>query len=205
MRLHYFPGTIATVVAITLEEAGLPYDTVLVDFAKSDQQGADYLAINPKGRVPALEVDGAILTETGAILEYLASCAPKSGLVPQDNLQAARMRAVLFYLASTMHVNHAHRMRGHRWANQPSSFEDMAAKVPQTMADSCAYVEGNCLKGPFVMGDNITLADPYLFVICQWLEGDGVDISRFKKLSAFCDAMERCESVKAVRAKGMLP
>lgn len=204
MRLHYFPGTISIVIAIALEEAGLPYDAVLVDFTRSDQQSAEYLAVNPKGRVPALEMDGAILTETGAILEYIASVAPDAGLVPSNPILAAHMRAVMYYLATTMHVNHAHRMRGHRWADRKSSFEDMTAKVPQTMANSCAFVEENAFKGTMVVGDTFSLADPYLFVISQWLPGDGVDLADYPRLAAFCAAMETRASVQAVRAKGML-
>ena len=117
MQLYYAPNTISVAVAITLEEAGLEYQPVRVDFASAEQTRPGYRQINPKGRVPALVVDGGILTETGALLEYIASRAPEAGLVPDDPLLAARMREVMYYLASTMHVNHAHRMRGARWAD----------------------------------------------------------------------------------------
>ena len=204
MRLYYSPGTISIAVAIALEEAGLEYDPVSLDFRNGEQRGDAYLAINPKGRVPALDLDGTILTETGAILDYIATLAPEAGLVPDDPLQAARMRAVMYYLASTMHVNHAHKLRGARWASEESSFEDMRAKVPETMTASARYVEQNCLGGPFVLGERISLADPYLYVVCTWLEGDSVDVLQFPKIEAFRAAMQDRASVKAVRAKGML-
>ncbi|THH36776.1 glutathione S-transferase family protein [Aliishimia ponticola] len=202
MRLYYAPGTISVAVAIALEEAGLDYTPVLVDFATAQQTTPDYQQINPKGRVPALDLGGPILTETGAILEYIGAQAPQ--LVPEDAVEAARMRAVMFYLASTMHVNHAHKMRGHRWADREDSWQDMAAKVPETMTASAAYVEDNCITGPLVAGEAFSLADPYLFVICTWLEGDGVDVSRFARIAAFREAMEARQSVKTVREKGML-
>lgn len=205
MQLHYAPGTISIAVAIALEEAGLDYETVRVDFADAEQTKDPYLAINPKGRVPALDVGQTVLTETGAILDYIAALAPQAGLVPDDALQAAAMRGVMYYLASTMHVNHAHKMRGHRWALRQSSFGDMAAKVPETMTASARHVEECCLVGPLVLGDRISLADPYLFVVCNWLEGDGVDVTRFPRILAFRAAMEARASVKAVRANGMLP
>ena len=104
-----------------------------------------------------------------------------------------------------MHINHAHKMRGSRWADQQSSFDDMKAKVPQTMAVSARYVEDHALKGPFVMGDTLSLADPYLFVVCNWLKGDEVDPADYPRISAFMAAMESRASVKAVRAAGMLP
>lgn len=202
MKLYFAPGTISIAVAITLNEAGISYDTHRLDFAAGEQRGDAYATINAKGRVPALDVDGTILTETGAILDYIASLAP--GLMPNDAMTAAKVRSVMYYLASTMHVNHAHRMRGHRWADKEESKADMAAKVPQTMADSAGFVEAECLTGPFVLGDTLCIADAYLFVVCNWLEGDGVDLAPFPKLRAFLAAMEARESVKSVRANGML-
>lgn len=203
MKLYYAPGTISIAVAIALNEAGLTYDTRRIDFQTDEQSGPVYGTINPKRRVPALDVDGTILTETGAILEYVAARAP--GLMPDNALLAARARAVMYYLASTMHVNHAHKGRGHRWADCQSSCNDMTAKVPQTMADCAAFVQDHCLGDPYVLGQTFSLADPYLFVVCTWLPGDGVDIALFPKLRAFMQAMETRASVQAVRANGMLP
>ena len=80
----------------------------------------------------------------------------------------------------------------------------MAAKVPQTMTASCKYVEANALRSPFVLGERFSLADPYLYVVCSWLEGDKVDVSGFDKISAFREAMEARASVQAVKAAGML-
>mgnify|MGYP001813461900 CR=1 FL=1 len=204
MQLYYAPRTISVAVAIALEEAGLDYEAVKLDFAGGEQMKPAYLQINPKGRVPALAVDGGILTETGALLEYVAAKAPQAGLVPTDPVMAGRMREVMFYLASTMHVNHAHKMRGHRWADKETSWEDMAAKVAETMTASCDYVCANGLRGPFVLGEAFSLADAYLYVVCSWLEGDGVDVSAFPKIVAFREAMEVRPSVQAVRAAGML-
>ncbi|MEX0365172.1 MAG: glutathione S-transferase family protein [Ruegeria sp.] len=204
MQLYYAPGTISVAVAIALEEAGLDYDPVKLDFASGEQTKPAYAQINPKGRVPALAVEGGILTETGALLDYVAAKAPQAGLVPEDPVMAARMREVMYYLASTMHVNHAHKLRGPRWASKESSFRDMAAKVPETMTASCAYIERNGLRGPFVLGDRISLADCYLYVVCGWLDGDGVDVSAFPKILAFREAMAARASVQAVKAAGML-
>ncbi len=204
MKLYYAPQTISVTIAIALEEAGLDYDTVPLNFADGDQAKPGYAAINTKGRVPALDIGSAILTETGALLEYIADIAPNAGLRPSDPLDLARMREVMFYLASTMHVNHAHKLRGHRWADQDSSHQDMRAKVPDTMAASCAYISDTALRGPFVLGDSLSLADLYLYVICTWLDGDGVDVNDFPRLQAFMTTMETRASVRTVRARGML-
>lgn len=205
LTLYYATGTISIAAAIALEEAGLAYDTVRVDFKSAEQTKPDYLGINPKGRVPALALeDGTVVTETGAILDYIAALAPDAQLVPADPARAAHMRGAMYYLASTMHVAHAHKMRGSRWASQQSSFDDMTAKVPQTMAACAAYVEAEILRGDYVLGQAFSIADPYLFVVCNWLEGDSVDVSLYPGIQTFMARMEQRASVRAVREKGML-
>ncbi len=198
-RLHYAPKTISIATAIALEEAGVAYEAVPVDFASGAQMGAAYLAVNPKGRVPALETPDGILTETGALLEYVAPA-----LVPDDALLAARMREVMYYLASTMHVAHAHKLRGTRWADQQSSFDDMQAKVPETMTACCAYLEEVLPLAPFALGEGMSCADPYLFMVLSWAPGDGVDMTNFPKLSSFSAMMEARESVRSLTERGFL-
>lgn len=205
MKLYYAPGTVSIAVAICLEEAGMPYTPNKVDFASAEQTKSDYLKINPKGRVPAIVLDnGTVLTETGALLDFVAALYPQAGLIPASPEDAAHMRSVMYYLASTMHVAHAHKMRGSRWADQQSSWDDMTAKVPETMTACAAYVESDCLRGDYAVGDAFTIADPYLFVVCNWLAGDGVQVSDFPKITAYLARMEARDSVKAVRAEGML-
>ncbi|MEP2716435.1 glutathione S-transferase family protein [Pseudophaeobacter sp.] len=204
MQLYYAPRTISVAVAIALEEAGLDYEPIKIDFASQEQMSPAYAQINPKARVPALAVDGGILTETGALLDYVADIAPEAGLRPSDPVLLARMREVMYYLASTMHVNHAHKLRGSRWASKTSSYKDMQAKVPETMAESCAHICQYGLRGPFVLGDSVSLADCYLYVVCTWLEGDGVALADFPKIQSFMTAMEQRDSLRAVTAKEML-
>lgn len=205
MKLFYADGTISIAPAIALIEAGLDHDLVRIDFSEATQTKPEYLAINPKGRVPALVLhSGDVLTETGALLDYIAALAPEARLTPAFAQDAAHMRGVMYYLASTMHVAHAHKMRGSRWADKPESHADMTAKVPETMTACAAYVEAECLRGDYVCGADFTIADAYLFIVCNWLAGDGVSVSGFPKITAFMARMENRESVKEVRAKGML-
>lgn len=201
LKLHCAPNTISLAVVIALNE-GVHWEPVRVDFAKAEQTTPDYLALNPKGRVPVLITPEGPLTETGAILEYLGETAlPR--LVPDDPLQRARMREVMYYLASTMHVNHAHKLRGPRWANEQSSFDDMKAKVPETMAASCAFLEPQ-ITGPYLFGPEPTLADCYLYPITTWLAGDGVDITGFSKLAAWKATMETRVSVRRAAEDGFV-
>ena len=124
-----------------------------------------YLAINPKGRVPALVTDRGILTETPAILAYVAQSFPQAKLVPDDPFAFAQAQSFNSYLCSTVHINHAHKMRGYRWAADESSFADMKRKVPETMAASFAPDRARHVKGPWVMGEQYTICDPYLFTL----------------------------------------
>ncbi|WP_339761387.1 glutathione S-transferase family protein [uncultured Sulfitobacter sp.] len=205
LTLYYAPGTISIAVALTLEEAGLPYEAVKIDFKSAEQTQPDYLSINTKGRVPALALpDGTVLTETGALLEYVADVAPSAKLIPTDPALAAHMRSAMYYLASTMHIAHAHKLRGSRWASQQSSFDDMTSMVPQTMAACATYVETDLLRGDSVLGQSFSIADPYLFVVCSWLEGDGVSIADYPKIQNFMTKMEARQSVKTIRKKAML-
>jgi glutathione S-transferase len=199
LKLHYAPRTISVAVAIALEEAGVPYEAIRVDFASSEQAKPDYRAINPKGRVPALETPEGILTETGAILEYAVP-----SLVPEDAYAAAKMRELMSYLNGTMHPHHAHGLRGERWADQESSFADMKKKVPQRMADCAAHLEEALPELPFDAGKLAVLSDAYLYVVLSWLPGDGVDIAHYPRLAAFQHEMNTHASVQAVFEKGML-
>ena len=204
LTLHYSPGTVAAAVALAAAELDIPLALERVDFASNAQHSDAFRAINPKGRVPVLITPTGTLTEVGAILEYLAAQRPEVGLVPSDPFDAARMRSVMYYLASTVHVNHAHRARGERWADREESFADMRAKVPRTMGESCAFLEREVMMGPFVMGDQLTLADPYLYVVCTWLGGDGVDIADYPKLAAHFEMYGARATVASVRGTGVL-
>lgn len=197
LKLFYAPGTCALASRIALEEAGAEYDLARLDFSKGEQRSAEYLKINPKGRVPALVTDKGILTETPAILVYIAQAFPAANLAMLDGpFEFARLQAFNSYLASTVHVNHAHGRRGARWANEQSSFDDMRAKVPETMAASMRLIELDFFEGPWVMGEQYTVADPYLFTIAGWLQGDGVDID---ELPIIKDHHERMRERPAVR------
>jgi glutathione S-transferase len=183
LKLFFAPNTCALASHIALEEAAAPYEAVRVDFRTNGQRKPEYLAINPKGRVPALATSRGILTETPAILAFIAQSFPAARLAPLDDpYEFARVQAFNSYLCSTVHVAHAHRMRGYRWADDPAAIAEMQRKVPTTVGDCFELIESAMLEGPWVMGDRYTVCDPYLFTLSQWLDGDGVDVKRFPKV-----------------------
>jgi len=178
LRLYYTRDTCALASHIALEQARADYEAVRVDFATAEQRQAGYLAINPKGRVPSLVTERGVLTETPAILVYIAQRFPAAKLAPLDDPFAlAQAQAFNSYLCSTVHVAHAHRMRGARWSEEPATIEGMTRGAPKSVAAAFALIENGMLKGPWVMGENYSICDPYLFTLAQWLEADGVDTS----------------------------
>lgn len=156
LTLYYAPGTCALASLIALEESGLAFEVKKISLRDGEQRSPDYLKINPKGRVPALVTDYGVLTETPAILAYIAQSAPAAKLAPLDDpFEFARLQSFNSYICSTVHVNHAHRPRGSRWADEPAAIEAMKAKVPQNMADCFTLIEQTMFEGPWVMGGPI--------------------------------------------------
>ena len=111
-KLYYAPGTCALASHIALEEAGAAYTTERLDFKNNQQNSAEYLKINPKGRVPALVTDRGVLTETPAMLAFIAQSFPQAKLAPSDAFAFAQAQSFNSYLCSTVHITHAHKRRG---------------------------------------------------------------------------------------------
>src|ERR1700730_11688948 len=206
MKLYYAVHTCALASHIALEDAGAEYSTVRINFATEEQRKPEYLAINPKARVPSLVTESGILTETPAMLAFIAQSFPKARLAPLDDAFAfAQVQAFNSYLCSTVHVAHAHKGRGYRWATEESSFADMKRKVPQSVGACFALIEHKMLKGPWVMGETYTICDPYLFTLAGWLEGDSVDLSTLPKVMDHRKRMSERPAVREVLAEELMP
>jgi len=200
--LYHATGTCAQAVHIALLEAGVPFELAWLDFETQQQRQPDYLKLNPKGRVPALVTPRGLLTEVPALLVYVAQAAPEAGLAPLDDaFELARLQSFTSYLASTVHVAHAHRRRGSRWADEPEAIAAMQRKVAQNMVDCFDYIEREWLAaGPWLLGERYSVGDPYLFTVGGWLEGDGVDVSRFPRLLSHRERMLARPAVQAALA-----
>ncbi len=185
---------------IALEEAGAEYKTTKLDFGVGEQRGADYLKINPKARVPALVTNKGTITENPAILFYIGQIFPKANLLPQDPFDIARMQDFNSFLCSTVHPQHAHRFRGARWSDDQTIIDGMKVKVSQNVRDSFALIEKDYFKGPWLLGDQFTLADIYLYTLATWLEGDKVDINAFPKVKHHREVMAARPAVQKIRA-----
>jgi glutathione S-transferase len=197
LKLYYAPGTCALASHIALQEAGATFTTERLDFKANQQQSQEYLKVNPKGRVPTLVTDKGVLTETPAILAYVAQTFPNAKLAPLgDAFAFAQMQSFNNYICATVHVAHAHKGRGYRWATEESSCADMKRMVPKSVAGAFELIEKGMLKGPWVMGDQYTVCDAYLYTVALWLEGDSVDL---KALPRVADHMKRMSERPAVK------
>lgn len=198
MKLFYAPGSAALAAHIALEEVGAEYAAIKVDLVAGEQKKPEYLAINPKGRVPALVTERGVLTETPAILGYIAQIFPQAHLIPSDPFEVAQVQAFNAYICATVHVAHAHGRRGYRWADEQSSLDDMLNKLPQTVGEAFDLIERDLLKGPWVMGEQYTICDPYLFMAALWRKGDGVPAERHPRVEDHMQRMRQRPAVASV-------
>ena len=202
LKLFHAGGSCSLASLIALEEAGADYELVVMDTAAGHQRKPEYLAVNPKGRVPALVTERGVLTETPAILAYIAQRWPQAGLAPLDDPYAfAQAQAFNSYLCSTVHVAHAHRHRGYRWADSPEALAEMTRKTPETMTACFQLIEDEMLAGPWVLGEAYSVCDAYLFTLGGWLVRASVDIRQFPKVAAHADRVAARPAVRKVLAR----
>ena len=195
---YWAARSIALAPHILLEDAGAPYDSHRLNFAAHEQRSPAYLAINPKGRVPALVTPQGVLTETLALLVFIAQTHPQARLAPSDPFALSDALAFSSYLATTVHVAHAHRPRGARWADEPASLNDMKRKTPANLREAFALIENKLLRGPWAMGEAYGFVDPHLYTLTSWLPPHEIDIAEFPRVAAHFERMNARESVARV-------
>ena len=150
--------------------------------------------------MPALQTDDGVLSETPAIIVFIAQLFPAAALAPTEPFEFARMQAFNSYLSSTVHVAHAHRVRGYRWADDPLALADMKRKTPETMAACFRLIEEQLLGQPWVLGERFSVSDSFLFTLGRWLPAHGLAIADFPKLQAHHERMRARPAVQRVLA-----
>jgi glutathione S-transferase len=207
LKLFYAPNACSLAPHIALAEAGADFEAVRLDLKAGDQRKPDYLAVNPKGRVPVLVTPRGALTENPVILGWVAQTYP--GLKPNGDFFAfSEMQSFNMYLATTIHIAFAHLFRAERWADSDAAKAEMRAKVPSVLVQVFKLVEDRLSDGrPWVCGDQYTVADPYLYVFARWLERDGAGGSSAMPLTrAHRTRMQARPAVqKVLAAEGIEP
>src|SRR3954471_14033656 len=181
MKLYYSPGACSLSPHIALLEAGLPYDLVKVDLkAKKLENGDDYLAINPKGQVPALGLDsGALVTEGPVIVQYIADQAAAKNLAPANGSDARRqLQEYLGFINGELHKNFSPLF-------QPVFDDEVKGFFKTRLTGKFKYIDGALTGSDYLMGKAFTVADSYLFVMLNWADRMGLDLSAFPNLMAF--------------------
>ena len=199
MKLYYSPGACSQAPHIILHETGLAHDAERVDLKeKVTETGKDYRAINPKGSVPALELDnGEVLTENAVILQYLGDRAGSDVLPQLGDFRRYRVLEWVNYITTELHKSFAPLFK-------PNAGDETKAFFRAQIADRLDYVESHLGNGPFLMGDTLTLPDAYLFVITGWAE-KMIGLDRWPNLTAFRARMIERPSVRHVlRFEGLL-
>ena len=200
MKLYYSPGACSQAPHILLHEIGLDHDAARVDLkAKTLEDGSDYLRVNPKGAVPALELDnGEVLTENAVVLQYLGDRANwPEVLPPPGNFRRYRVLEMVNFITTELHKSFAPLFK-------PDAGDETKAFFRQQIGQRLDYLEPKLGDGPFLFGDDLTLPDPYLFVITGWAESL-IGLERWPNLRAFRERMMQRPSVRHVlRFEGLL-
>jgi glutathione S-transferase len=200
--LHMAPYTCARVTAIALEEAGIEYETKLVRFLKGEHKSPQFREFNPKGKVPALEIDGTVLTENVAILSYLAESFPAAKLLPPAESAAdrAHQTADLCFCSSTLHPL-VTRIRMPMFFAGPDSVVAVKQMAEQAMDEYFQLVEDRLADGLWWYGDSWSAMDAYLYWIFWRVEGAGYDVSRFSRFTEHARANEQQPTVQRALAR----
>ena len=201
MKLYYSPGACSQAPHIALTEAGIEFEPVQVDLGtKKLANGSNYLAVNPKGAVPALGLpEGEVLTENAVILQFIGDLKPEAGFLPPlGHLPRYRVLEWLNFVATELHKSFTPLFK-------PDAGEETKSFAMRTIEAKLDYVDQAFGDGPFLLGEQLTLPDFYLFVMTGWAEGMGISLDRRAKLKAFREMMlERPAVHRVLEREGLL-
>lgn len=201
MKLFLTPGACSLSPHIALREAGLQFDFEQVDLkTKQTKSGADYRKVNPKGAVPALQLDnGQVLTEGPAIVQYVADQKPASKLAPAcGTFERSRLQEWLNYIASELH-----KLFGPLF--NPATPEDQKQSTKTAIGTKLDFVNHSLEGKQFLMGDTFTVSDGYLFTILTWTKHVGMDLNRWPALNSYFDRVVGRPAVQAaMKAEGLI-
>jgi glutathione S-transferase len=201
MKLYYSPGACSLSPHIALCEAGLKHDMIKVDLrAKKTETDGDFSSINPKGYVPTLELDdGSILTEGPAIVQYIADLVPEKKLAPANGtLARARLQSWLNFVGTELH-------KGFSPLFNPATPAEYKTVVIDKLLSRLKWVDGELAGKHYLMGEDFSVADPYLFTVTNWAPRVGVDITGLANIAAFRARVAARPAVQAaLKEEGLL-
>jgi glutathione S-transferase len=201
MKLYYSPGACSLAPHIVAREAGLSLDLEKVDLAnRTTASGRSYLEVNPKGYVPALQVqDGTVMTEVSALIQYLADQAPQAGLIPAAGTpERYKVLEWIGFIATEIHKGF-----GPLW--NPTTPDAVKQAAKERLFQRFAYVDQQLDGRSYLTGERFTVADAYLFVVVNWTNFHGLSLGDYKNLAAFMERVAARPKVQdALQAEGLL-
>lgn len=200
MKLYVLPGACSLASAISLHEAGIPFELLKVDRRTKMVAGRDYTEINPKGYVPALQLDdGQVLTENAAVLQYIADRKPAAKLAPPaGTLERYRLQEWLAFINSEVHKSFSPLFNS-------AATEETKQYARNLLQKRLTWLNGALGSRPFLMGEQFTVADAYLFTVLRWGALVDVDIGQYPALKGFLDRIgSRPRVIEAMTAEGLI-
>jgi glutathione S-transferase len=201
MKLYYFAGACSLSPHIVALEAGLPLTMVKIDrTTKKTATGADYLTVNSKGAVPALQLDdGRVLTEGPAIVQYLADQKPESGLAPRaGTFERYQLMEILNYITSEVHKSFSPLFN-------PASSAELKEAAAANLGKKFDWLSGFLGKKPYLLGDAFTVADAYLFTVLNWTGHVKIDLSKWPVLAEYKSRIgHRPKVQQAMKEEGLV-
>lgn len=198
--LYYSPGACSQAPHILMHEVGLEHDAKRVDLRnKTLEDGSDYLQVNPKGAVPALRVDsGEVLTENAVVLQFIGDLVPDSGVLPSlGDFRRYRVLEMVNFITTELHKRFSYLF-------SRDASDEVKQFVRGDLAKKLDWIDRRLSTGPFLMGEELTLPDPYLFVITRWTDRM-IGLDNWPNLTAFYERMLQRDSVRNVlRFEGLL-
>ena len=198
MTLYYSPGVCSTASHIGLEETGAPYEKRPTLLPKGEQKTEAYLKVNPKGKVPALDVDGKVITENTAILTYLGRRFADKKLLPTDPIEEAQCIATMAWFSNSVHPPYTHYVRPERYSEGEAAQGSVKEFGKKTFMAACTDIDGMLQGKEWIAGSHYTVADGYAMVFYGWGLRAGLPMQDLKAYTALKDRVIKRPAVRRV-------
>jgi glutathione S-transferase len=200
ITLYYAPGACSFASHIALEESGLAYDTVRINTAAGEQRSAEYLKLNPRGKVPTLVVDGKILRENLAIMAWVGGAFPKAGLWPDKTWDQVQTLSMMAWLADTVHPAFTRVFRAERFVADPLQAEAVKAKGRENFWEGLQEIDRLVAGKKWAMGSRFGVVDGYVLVFYRWGNRNGFPVKELANYTALVERVLARPAVKKVMA-----
>ena len=198
LTLYFSPGACSTASHMALEETGAPYVEKPTLLPKGEHKTEAYLKINPRGKVPALSIDGKVLTENTAILPYLAKQFPAKNLFPKDPLEEARCISTMAWFSNTVHPSYTHYVRAERFTPDAAAQASVKETGKKTFWTNCQEIDSLLAGKDWIMGKDFSVADCYALVFYGWGLRAELPMKELANYTAFKERMLKRPAIRKV-------